>query len=194
MAKFHSQNSFLRNAGTFGEFLDVNNLPEMPGIRSDIKELEEFKKSYPGVVILNHPTWKDHVSGDNDVNVTQELIESGLIDGVEILNGTILHNAASMRVSRSAINMFIEARKNGVNVAAIGASDAHVGINNPRMGNLVGSAVTEFCSTYADGVFDAIRNGGNNTLAIAVKDSVRKKVSSILKDQNNRQAHKFVRY
>ena len=30
MAKFHSQNSFLRNAGTFGEFLDVNNLPEMP--------------------------------------------------------------------------------------------------------------------------------------------------------------------
>lgn len=39
MAKFHSQNSFLRNAGTFGEFLDVNNLPEMPESIYD----EEYK-------------------------------------------------------------------------------------------------------------------------------------------------------
>lgn len=30
MALFHSKNSFLKNAGTIGEFLGVNNLPRMP--------------------------------------------------------------------------------------------------------------------------------------------------------------------
>jgi hypothetical protein len=30
MALFHSKNSFLKNAGTKGEYLDVNNLPRMP--------------------------------------------------------------------------------------------------------------------------------------------------------------------
>ena len=30
MAKFHSSNSFLRNAGEMGKFLDINNLPKMP--------------------------------------------------------------------------------------------------------------------------------------------------------------------
>tara|TARA_R110001592_G_scaffold240044_1_gene500008 strand:+ start:426 stop:728 length:303 start_codon:yes stop_codon:yes gene_type:complete len=30
MALFHGKNSFLLNAGTMGEYLDVNNLPKMP--------------------------------------------------------------------------------------------------------------------------------------------------------------------
>jgi hypothetical protein len=30
MAKFHSSNSFLKNAGTYNNFLDVNNLPKIP--------------------------------------------------------------------------------------------------------------------------------------------------------------------
>ena len=30
MAKFHDSKSFLRNAGSMGVFLDVNNLPKIP--------------------------------------------------------------------------------------------------------------------------------------------------------------------
>ena len=30
MADFHRRDSFLRNSGTFGSFLDINNLPTIP--------------------------------------------------------------------------------------------------------------------------------------------------------------------
>ena len=51
MAKFHSQNSFLRNAGTFGEFLDINNLPRMPkGIYDEDYKIQSDVEGRPDIL------------------------------------------------------------------------------------------------------------------------------------------------
>ena len=46
MASFHSRDSFLRNAGTFEGFLDVNSLPKIP---EDAYEIEyKIKDAHAG--------------------------------------------------------------------------------------------------------------------------------------------------
>ncbi len=175
----------------FEEQFTPQNLPEMFPMKSDIKELEHYQVDYPGIVILNHPTWKDH-RGRNDVNVTQELIESGLIDGVEIMNGSILHNGANTQITKSAIEMFLNARRKGKRLAAIGASDAHVGVNHPKKRpNLVGSVVTEYCTSTPEDIFHAIKQG--ETSAIAINDVVKKKTSGILRGISDGSAHRYIK-
>lgn len=51
MAKFHSSNSFLRNAGSMGKFLDVNNLPKMPkGIYDEEYEIKPDVAGRPDIL------------------------------------------------------------------------------------------------------------------------------------------------
>lgn len=166
--------------GEFGR----QNMPEVPGSMVDIRDvIEQYQVDYPGVAILNHPTLKDGhgTRGKNNPEVTRALMESGLVDGVEILNGSILFNGADIRITRSAIEMFLAARAKGNRLSAIGCGDAHRGINHEKP-SLVGSCTTEFSSADRAGLFHAIKMG--NTKAVAqehttVRRRVRKLISEI---------------
>ena len=51
MAKYHGTNSFLRNAGTFGNFLDVNNLPKMPqGLYDEDYKIQSDVEGRPDIL------------------------------------------------------------------------------------------------------------------------------------------------
>ena len=51
MAKFHSSNSFLRNAGLIDNFLDVNNLPRMPkGLYDEDYEIGSDVEGRPDIL------------------------------------------------------------------------------------------------------------------------------------------------
>lgn len=154
----------------FEEKFTPHNLPDIPPPKLDAKSLEHYCMDYPGVAILNHPTWRDH-RGVNHEDVTEDFMSSGLIDGVEILNGSILSNGTDKRIILSALEMFTKVRRARARVAAIGASDAHVG-------DLVGSVATRFCTAEKSEIFGAIRRA--ETRAIAITDSTRAKLKNAI--------------
>lgn len=155
-----------------------HNLPAVPPPNLSIQDLEHYFIDYPGISILNHPTWKDH-RGVNHKEVTEDFMASGLVDGVEILNGSILSNGTDKRIILSALEMFSRVRRTRFKVAAVGASDAHVG-------GLVGSVVTNFCTAEKEGIFDAIRTA--NTRAAAVTKNTRAKLKKAIESTHNGRA------
>ncbi|MBI4232470.1 hypothetical protein HY605_04525 [Candidatus Peregrinibacteria bacterium] len=165
--------------GTYGK----HNLPEVPDPRVNLRDMiEQYQVDYPGIVILNHPTWKDGhgIRGKNNPEVTMALVESGLVDGVEILNGSILFNGADLQISRSAVEMFLAARAKGHRLAAIGCSDAHRGINHENK-SLVGSCATEFTSATRQGLFHEIKGGNSKAVALE-PTTVRKRVQTLIRE------------
>mgnify|MGYP002725610068 CR=1 FL=1 len=143
-------------------------LPDVPPRLVDAKEIEHFREDYPGVAILNHPTWKDR--SKREYELTQEFMESGIVDGVEVMNGSIVHNGnGAQKVSRRSSELFIDAlknqksnRKNGVKkkdqehrpgtLAPIGSSDAHKARH-------VGNVATEYSGDDPSAFFEAVKSG-----------------------------------
>lgn len=165
-------------------------LPEPFPKGGRFEELEHYKGDYPGVAILAHPAWKDHHGQANGYERTEAFMASGLVDGVEILNGAMLANGADNRITVAALHMYRNVRKRGHRVAAIGSSDAHTGVGNPRRRNLVGSAVTEFSRATRRELFDAIRT--QQTKARSIDEEVRRKVRLIVGGMDGSRLHKYM--
>lgn len=54
MADFHRRDSFLRNSGTFGNFLDVNSLPKIPKGSFDLDyTIKESEAGRPDILAGN---------------------------------------------------------------------------------------------------------------------------------------------
>lgn len=159
-------------------------LPPDPKKMLTLREYEEYKRAYPGVSIFYHPAWHDgNYRRRNNPAVTEELMRSGLFDGVELLNGLILTNGARTEITESAVRMFLDSRKIGLRLAAMGNSDAHRGVKaSAGAANYVGTAVTEFYHREPGGVFEAIKRG--ETLAVAVDQEVKKRVAALMRKVN----------
>jgi hypothetical protein len=153
-----------------------SNAPEILPPMSDVKELEHYRLDFPGAAILCHPTWKDHPNGNNDPRKTIELMESGLIDGAEILNGAMLFNGAPIQMTIDAIRMFIEAKWQRQLISAIGSSDAH-------KAQWVGNVVTLLESKEKEKIFEALKKG-DTTPAPIEETVVKPKVERILREVN----------
>lgn len=143
----------------FEEKFHRGNLPVIPPPRLDLKLLEEYMIDYPSVSILYHPTWQYWKTNGEGLEATQRLMNSGLVDGVEILNGSILYNgqgskhqAMKKASTKKGLELFMQAKKNDRQLASIGCSDAH----SPE---LIGAVRTKFESTKPEGIFEAIKRG-----------------------------------
>lgn len=142
----------------FGE----QNLPDVPEPYSDVRILEEYKRTYPGVANLDHPAFKDWPMDQYGTESTLALMKSGLVDGITVANGTILHDGIGILGSgpctlEQGFKVFLRGQQDGVQMANIGSSDAH-------MGYLVGSAFTRFTADSPCGIFHAIKE--RQTIAI----------------------------
>lgn len=134
------------------------NLPDMLHRHAGLYELEDFQKEYPGKLILFHPSWKDHLSHyKNNPELTQELMKSGIFDGIEIVNGSILHymhknKDKQLQSLKRGIEMFHNAKQEDPSLAALGNSDAH---------NLdvVGSVFTQFSGDTSHDIFRVLERG-----------------------------------
>lgn len=160
-------------------------LPEMPlKHRPDMrsKDLEHWRMDYPGIAILNHPTLKD-IRRKPLLQITREFMRSGLVDGVELLNGSVLHNGADIRITEAALrlykDLFLCGGRSKRRLAAIGCSDAHVGLSEDGgRKNLVGSVVTAFSGERPEDLFDAVSQV--STRAVAVDPIIKRKVSGLI--------------
>lgn len=159
-------------------------LPPDPKKMLTVREYEEYKRAYPGVSIFYHPAWHDgNYRKRNDPAVTEELMRSGLFNGIELLNGLILTNGVRAEITESTVQMFLDSRKRRLRLAAMGNSDAHRGIRvSAGAANYVGTAVTEFCHREPSGVLEAIKNG--ETMAVAVDQKVKRRVTALLRRVN----------
>lgn len=170
-----------------GEFTPQT-LPEMPSHKSDMRgrELDHWRIDNPGIAIFNHPTLKD-IKRKQLLPITRDFMSSGLVDGVELLNGSVLHNGADIKITEEALKLYKElflGRKGAYRkLASIGASDAHVGLSDDGGKNLVGSVVTAFNSGSPDGIFQEIRSA--STKAVARDELVKKKVAGLLRNSFN---------
>ncbi len=143
--------------------------PDLPPDNMNLDDLVgPYRKHNPGVVIWNHPTWRDFSDTSRRV-VTEDLFGSGLIDGIEIANGTMMmqegHKGCDQKTSR-ALELFREKASSWA--APIGTSDAH----RP---DLVGSALTAFKGDCPQDVFRAIREKA--TAAVVVRQELREALS-----------------
>ncbi len=135
-----------------------NDLPDTLPKDTDAKLLEEYKKAYPGVAIGCHMTITK--GGLNKLHaprrkaVIRALIRTGLLDGVELLNSTLLDDEnIPDALSEDGILTKHVSRKR---LATIGSSDAH----EP---DLIGTVAT----VYRDNLIKAIREA--ETYAIALR-------------------------
>ncbi len=138
-------------------------LPDVPPLRCNVKDLEHYSIDYPGIRILNHPTWKDRGAIDNAV--TGDFIRSGLVDGVEIANGCMLyHGKHEGAATREACRMFMETKSENracfaPRLAAIGSSDAH-------RAPMLAAAATAFRGEDHGALFRAVRSGRTQAVGI----------------------------
>lgn len=156
------------------------NLPEAPTYPLSVRDIEDFQRAQQGISILFHPA-KNDASGAH-LAVTDTLLRSGLVDGAEVLNGSMLANGADINIARKTLGLFFAARNQGVLLAPIGTSDAH-------RAELVGSAVTEFATASPENIFDIVRNQGN-TRAIPIASKVRQRIDRLLGE--NPQMRKYI--
>ena len=157
----------------FEETFRRGELPTTPEAAVNLRHLEEYRTYYPGVAIFNHPTWKAGCKADYDR--VRALMESGLVDGAELINGVVLcnNNGRGKGITAEAWRLFIEARKKQPNLAPVGSSDAHKPAH-------VAVAATAFDANEASWLFTALRRG--TTRATPLQDKVRENVASLLED------------
>lgn len=156
----------------FEETYKAKNTPYVPNSGIDLRELsEDYRKEYPGVLIANHISWRDHAPG-RKTSVNTALLESGLVDGMEIINAATLLNPghpglrSGTEMTKRNIIQYLQSKKE---VASIGCSDDH-------NANLIGTAATAFPENVS--LFEAIRE--NQTLAVGMGDRMRQKIRSIV--------------
>lgn len=173
----------------FDDEFTPQTLPEMPiRHRTEMKgrDLDHWRIDNPGIAILNHPTLRD-IRRHPLLDITRDFMKSGLVDGVELLNGSVLHNGADIRITEKALGLYKEVFLSGGRqhrrLAAIGCSDAHVGLSEEGGKNLVGSVVTAFSSEDSRGIFNAVKKA--ETKAVAVDRVVKNKVASVMRNSFN---------
>jgi predicted metal-dependent phosphoesterase TrpH len=150
---------------------DERHLPAIPPFGMDIVDLKVFRNEHPGVALLNHPALHEH-RGEPHAHVTDDLVQKGLLEGVELLNGSILYNGADIKYTNRAFEAYLQARRENRNPTPIGSSDAHKQA-------LIGSVWTEFYASCPEKVFDAIRSG-NGVKARAGDPRIKTKLKSSL--------------
>lgn len=154
----------------YEETFERGNLPETPEATVNVRHLEQYRTFYPGVAIFEHPTWK--AGCRSDMERVRALMESGLVDGAELINGAVLanNNGRGKGITGDAWRLFIEARKKQ-QLAPIGSSDAH----KPHH---IGLAATAFDADEPESLFRAIRKG--STRAVALHESVARNIHDLL--------------
>jgi hypothetical protein len=130
-------------------------LPDLPECHSPLETISELRKRYPGVLLFNHPTWRDAGickprRGTRFPQITSGLMRHPSIDGVEVFNASLIFHGDSVKASRitsSALSMFRSSQNRTSGKAVIGSSDAHDGVGGKRnlSHSLIGRAFTE-CS------------------------------------------------
>jgi len=157
----------------FDEEFFRGSLPDVSATRINVEELEDYRVDFPGVVILNHPTWKDSTPREREI--TREFMGSGYVEGVEILNGSaVMYQNGRSKVTGETANLFVdvrrrqEAAKRAAHhrdqpvrqpIAPIGSSDAHKAA-------IIGSAATEYYGNSKTDFFDAVRRGTTRVVPI----------------------------
>ncbi len=155
----------------FEEAFERGNLPTTPEAAVNLRYLEEYRTYYPGATVFEHPTWKAGCAAD--LRRVRDLMESGLVDGAELINGSVLcnGNGRGKAITAEAWRIFVEARKKQPSLAAVGSSDAH----KPRQ---VALAATSFDAEEAQWLFTALRRG--TTRAAPLQDQVRVNINALL--------------
>lgn len=155
----------------FEEAFERGALPRTPEAAVNLKHLEEYRTYYPGVAILEHPTWK--AGSKTDFDRVRALMESGLVDGAELINGVVLcnNNGRGKGITGDAWRLFVEARKKQRQLAPVGSSDAH----KPHHVALAG---TVFDAETPDRFFQSVRRG--STRAMPLHTNVREKLEDLL--------------
>lgn len=164
-------------------FKDASTDYEAPESRQiTLEQLQELKENYDVVIILNHPFWRSKAkNADQTYQIITSLLETGVIDGYEMLHGSYLRNFTERRSNEKLINMDESKRLHNIqstircfidfvlnnpdkNLSAIGSSDIH------RPG-AIGSAYTSYFGSN-EGLFSAIRNGKTKAVAEGQKIAV----------------------
>jgi hypothetical protein len=145
--KCHLGYLFDKPMGAFHE----GNLPPVYDPVFDERTWEQYRKEYPGVAILNHPFIPTNGAAVDPAKALA-LMESGAIDGTELINGSVLDHRARTSTILDTLRLFRQATERGIHLAPIAASDAH----DPL---IVGKVVTTFAGNTHGDVFGAIRNG-----------------------------------
>lgn len=161
----------------FEDDLKHGHLPSVLRSPCNIRELAHFKWNNCGMTILYHPGRRLNGSTAKEKEV-EGLIESGLVDAVEVINGTILangHNGHDPEVNKKAFEIVSKSRQRGNRIALVGSSDAH----KP---DLIGSAVTAFDGRDPSSIFRAVRSG--LTKAVAVDPRVIGKLRGIFENDD----------
>lgn len=153
-----------------GNHWNPQSLPDAPPRGTDIGLLKDYRAAHPSIAIFEHPTLHDKTPAD--LETTQALMSSGLVDGVEIVNGTVLSNGTTgYHVTQTGFEQFLAAKQRiGPRLAAIGASDAHIA-------EAIASAYTKYEARDPSDLFTAVREGRTN--AAAVQEKVRGRVNSL---------------
>lgn len=146
----------------FEEGFDLNDFPPMLPTHLSITELELFREKYPGIVFLCHPALKLKPHSQKRAKIVEELMASGLVDGIEIFNGSMLSNGVPAVLTRRGVEMLLGARSRGVRLAGLGCSDAH-------RQELVGSAVTAFRGKSPADIFTAVREAETHPVIVSQK-------------------------
>ncbi|QQR83382.1 hypothetical protein IPJ72_06345 [Candidatus Peregrinibacteria bacterium] len=123
------------------------NWPEFPAKGAPISELEQYKKEYPGVAILNHPHSRGY-----DSEIIHTAIQHPLIDGVEIMNASQVMDSDPRRLKNAWEDLTLEAAIKGQK-SPIGGSGLH-----DASGHLIGNVYTTFTALHPVVIFHAIRN------------------------------------
>lgn len=164
-------------------FKDASTDYEAPESRKiTLEELQELKEKNDIVIILNHPFWRaKSKNAEQTYQIITSLLETGVIDGYEMLHGSYLRNFTERRSNEKLINMddskrlyniqstircFIDFVLNNPakKLAAIGSSDIH------RPG-AIGSAYTSYFGSNAS-LFSSIRAGKTKATAEGQKIAV----------------------
>lgn len=152
----------------------------MPDRHMALRDLaENYGKDVRCVRILYHPT--EYAQDPRQFDITEALMETGLVDAVEIINvaSTLYGSQRFERTSRAA-NLFLRARAFRPHLAAVGSSDQH---KQPSLGQ---------ASTFVpDGMdlFSAIRSGQT----VAVNHARNGLIANITQNARSVGAGRFVR-
>jgi hypothetical protein len=114
----------------FQDHYNSQNRPAAFPMGGGLKDLEQYKKDYNSVAILCHPYLKDKMKREN----LDPMLQSGLIDGVEILNGSVIHICRDTHKLVRTLELADEIKHE---FAFMGTSDAH-------QEEMIGSCATKY--------------------------------------------------
>lgn len=166
---------------------NLQQLPPLPEERMSVPDfVENYLRPMEAIAILNHPA-SGNVNRPLRPQVTQELIESGLVQGVEGVNGMLLNlkgeNQSGLVTIQRGMRHLIEAENPTGNAACVAGSDDHTS-------EVVGDVAT----LVPEGMdlFTAIREAVTKAVILPTTESQRQKAHALLRDLSLKQSNSYI--